>query len=173
VHTRWLTVLAFSIIVAKNSTIRVEQPVEGDETSQSAGVPDVLGDFGSPSIERSREQYSPHVPRSDTSGRASDVDLQHFEESPEAIRKVQTSRTTIQYKHYGEVDATTIAELIRAGVVSTPQRLHRGPLHAANRLRWNSSSGSVVSQACLAGCIFTLQVVAPWLLAAAGVDVLG
>ena len=112
----------FSVVAARNATIRVVQLAKGDETSRRAGVPGVLGDVGFLDVERSSDRYSPNVPRSGASGRVLGADLQHLVGSPEAIRTVQTSEPAIQYEHCGEVDVVTIVEPTKAGAVTTRQR---------------------------------------------------
>ena len=65
---------AFSVVAARNATIRVVQLAEGDETSRRVGVPGVLGDVGFLDVERSSDRYSPSVPRVGTSGRVFGAD---------------------------------------------------------------------------------------------------
>ena len=113
---------AFSIVAARNATIRVAQLAEGDETSRRAGVPGVLGDVGFLDVERSSDRYSPSVPRSGASGRVLGAGLQHLVESPEAIHIAQTSEPATQHERCAEVDVAMIVEPTKAGVVTTRQR---------------------------------------------------
>ena len=113
---------AFSIVAARNATIRVVQLAKGDETSRQAGVPGVLGDFGSLDVERSSDRYPPSVPRSGAPVGVFSVQIADLVESPEAIHTVQTSEPATQHERFGEVDVATIVEPTKAGVVTTRQR---------------------------------------------------